>query len=137
VAALELSLQEDLPQVLGHAGDLGQAMLNLIVNASHAVTEQHKREKLGLIKISTSALGGHVLIRVEDDGCGIPTENLKKVFDPFFTTKGVGLGTGQGLALVHRAVVEMMNGEVEVHSERGKGTRFTLRLPAVKQGALH
>jgi PAS domain S-box-containing protein len=137
VARLEVCMEEEIPEVLGHAGDLGQALINLIVNACHAMAERHQGARLGVLKITTLLEGGQVVIMLEDDGCGIPPKNLSKVFDPFFTTKGVGIGTGQGLALVHRAVAEVMNGEVQVHSEQGKGTRFTLKFPAAKKEAIH
>ncbi|AIE83456.1 two-component system sensor histidine kinase NtrB [Fimbriimonas ginsengisoli] len=136
-AKLEVCLEEEIPDVLGHAGDLGQAVLNLVVNACHAVRERHQDARMGVLKISTMAAGDTVMIEIEDDGCGIPAKNLKKVFEPFFTTKGVGIGTGQGLALVHRAVVELMGGDVEVHSEPGQGTRFTLRFPVPVREAVH
>ncbi len=69
------------------------------------------------------------MIRISDNGCGVPPENLSKLFDPFFTTKEVGRGTGQGLAITHSIVVDKHGGEISVKSDVGIGTEFTLRLP--------
>lgn len=138
VADLHLQLEDGLPKVTGHSGDLGQAVLNLIVNAAHAVSDRsNSGQGLGRIQVRTIKDGEHAVIEVEDDGCGIPADQLSKIFDPFFTTKGVGLGTGQGLAFVHSAVVQRMNGEVDVRSKPGAGTCFALRLPIAAKEAIH
>jgi len=137
VADLKLNLNEKLPRITGHAGDLGQAVLNLIVNAAHAVSGRPEFSPLGRINVRTFSARDHVVIEVEDNGCGIPADQISKIFDPFFTTKGVGLGTGQGLAFVHSAVVQRMNGEVDVRSEPGKGTCFVLRLPSSAKESTH
>jgi len=137
VAELSMKLTERLPRITGHSGDLGQAVLNLIVNAAHAVSGRSETQPLGRIVVRTFSSKDHVVIEVEDDGCGIPADQISKIFDPFFTTKGVGLGTGQGLAFVHSAVVQRMNGEVDVRSEPGKGTCFVLRLPSSVKEAVN
>jgi signal transduction histidine kinase len=118
----------DLPEVICNVGELNQVFLNLIVNAAHAIAESGKDVETGRLAITTQACGDSVEIRVEDNGCGIPEENLGKIFEPFFTTKPVGRGTGQGLAIT-RIVIEKHGGTVQVNSAVGRGTRFVLRLP--------
>ena len=119
----------ELPPVMCNVGELNQVFLNLIVNAAHAIAESGKDAASGRISIVTAANGDAVEISIEDNGCGIPQENLEKVFDPFFTTKPVGRGTGQGLAIARSIIAEKHGGAIEVHSVLGQGTRFLLRLP--------
>jgi two-component system, NtrC family, sensor kinase len=126
-AKIESRLGE-LPEVICNVGELNQVFLNLIVNAAHAIAESGKDVETGRITITTQACGDSVEIRVEDNGCGIPEDNLGKIFEPFFTTKPVGRGTGQGLAIT-RIVIEKHGGTVQVDSAVGRGTRFVLRLP--------
>jgi two-component system NtrC family sensor kinase len=96
--ALRLSAyQEDLPPVLCHGGAIGQALLNVIVNAAQAIGEVSGQTKaLGLLALSTRGDGGDVVMSIRDSGGGIPESVQTLVFDPFFTTKEVGKGTGQG-----------------------------------------
>jgi two-component system NtrC family sensor kinase len=119
----------ELPQVVCNVGELNQVFLNLIVNAAHAIKDSGKDVDSGEILIRAAAEGDHAVIRVSDNGCGVPEENLSKLFDPFFTTKEVGRGTGQGLAISHSIVVDKHGGEISVSSEVGAGTQFTVRLP--------
>ena len=128
-ADLETNLDPDLPLVHCFPGGLNQVLLNIIINAGHAIAEKGGEEDRGKITVSTRQDGKFVEIRVADTGCGIPRENLTKVFDPFFTTKEVGKGTGQGLAIVHDIVVEKHNGTIDIDSEVGVGTTFIVRLP--------
>ena len=86
----------DLPEVICNIGELNQVLLNLIVNAAHAIGESGKDAASGRIVITTEQVRDQVRIRISDNGCGIAKENLEKIFDPFFTTKEVGKGTGQG-----------------------------------------
>ncbi len=109
--------------------------MNLIVNAAHAIHDAGKDVNAGEIKISTMLCGETAVIRVSDNGCGVPAENLSKLYDPFFTTKEVGRGTGQGLAITHSLVVDKHGGEISVASEVGIGTEFTLRIPVDGRGA--
>ncbi|MYN11103.1 ATP-binding protein [Pseudoduganella aquatica] len=111
-----------LPQVECLASQLNQVFMNLLVNAGHAIKER------GTITLRTGAEKGWVWIEVGDSGCGIPAENLNRIFEPFFTTKPVGSGTGLGLSLSY-GIVHKHGGRIEVASEVGKGTRFTIRLP--------
>ena len=112
----------DLPKIKGYPQQLNQVFMNILVNAGQAIPEK------GEIRIRTRASDGHVEIRIQDTGTGISPENLKKIFDPFFTTKEIGKGTGLGLHVVH-SIVEKHRGTVEVTSEVGRGTTFTISLP--------
>ena len=120
-----------LPQVHCMAGEFNQVVLNMIVNASHAIADvvgDGGRGK-GTITVSTRHDGDWVEVRIGDTGTGIPEEIRRKIFDPFFTTKGVGKGTGQGLAIAHSVTVDKHGGFIDVESEVGKGTTFIIRLP--------
>ena len=127
-AQIETHLGE-LPDVICNVSELNQVFLNLIVNAAQAVRESGKDATTGRISITTERIQDRVLVRITDNGCGIPQENLEKIFDPFFTTKEVGLGTGQGLAIARSIVVDKHGGEISVESEPGVGTSFILSLP--------
>src|SRR6185437_6548735 len=119
----------ELPPVVCNVGELNQVFLNLIVNAAHAIEAAGRDASTGLIRVSTAVAGESVEIAFEDNGCGIPQENLERIFDPFFTTKEVGKGTGQGLAIARSIIVEKHGGKIDVKSEVGRGTRMILRLP--------
>ena len=128
VADIEQHLGE-LPDVLCHAGDIGQVFLNLIVNAAHAIADGLEPGTKGKITVTTRAVNdATVRIEVRDTGGGIPDEIRDRIFDPFFTTKEVGKGTGQGLAIA-RTVVDKHGGTMTVESEVGVGTLFTIDLP--------
>jgi PAS domain S-box-containing protein len=130
VARLETDLDPDLPPVLCLQGEVNQAILNLVVNAAHAIEEVlggRHTGRLGAIKVSTLRMGQEVRISVADNGPGIPENIRDRIFEPFFTTKPVGKGTGQGLAIVH-AVMEKHGGRVTVDTG-AKGTTFHLFLP--------
>jgi signal transduction histidine kinase len=130
VAEVALELAQDLPLVRCFPSQINQVVLNLVVNAAQAVAERVAGgTDKGRIRVSTARAGGHVTIAVEDDGVGIPKAIRSRIFDPFFTTKEPGKGTGQGLAIVHRIVVEHHRGEIRVESEPGAGARFEVVLP--------
>jgi len=130
VADLTTDLDPDLPPVPGIAGEFNQVILNLIVNAAHAIADVVKESGArGSIQIRTRCDGRFAEIRVSDTGCGIPVAIQQNIFDPFFTTKPVGKGTGQGLAIVHSVVVQRHRGAIALESEPGRGTTFTIRLP--------
>ncbi len=122
-----------VPPVLGSAGQLQEVILNLVINALHAM------ESGGRIGANLRADGASVRLRIEDNGCGIPPANLDRIFDPFFTTKGAlggGNTTGSGLGLsVSYNIIRAHGGTIEVESEVGKGTAFIISLPAMEQGA--
>jgi signal transduction histidine kinase len=135
LAELKTELDPGLPTVEGLKDELGQVLLNLIINAAHAIADANPScDKQGLIRILTRRNGNWAEILVEDNGCGIPEELHQKIFEPFFTTKEVGRGSGQGLAIVYNVVAGKHQGEVLVDSEPGKGARFTVRLPLGKSG---
>jgi len=127
-AEMQTELSE-LPPLMCNVGELNQVFLNLIVNAAHAIEAAGRDVSTGLIRVRTALAGKSVEIVFEDNGCGIPQENLERIFDPFFTTKEVGKGTGQGLALARSIIVEKHGGRIDVQSEVGRGTRMILRLP--------
>ena len=112
----------NLPKVECVPSRLGQVFINLLVNAGQAIGAE------GKVTLSTGVEGSQVWIRVEDTGSGISEENLSRIFDPFFTTKPVGEGTGLGLSVSY-AIVMKHGGQIDVESEIGVGTRFTVRLP--------
>jgi signal transduction histidine kinase len=129
VAELETDLQK-LPFVTCHAGDMNQVILNLVVNAAHAIGDiVGNTGNLGRITVRTRLEGDRVLITIGDTGGGIPESIRDQIFDPFFTTKGTGKGTGQGLAIARSVVVEKHAGELTFESELGKGTTFFIRIP--------
>ncbi len=135
VAEMETHLEADLPPVPGWPGDLNQVLLNLIVNAAHAILEAKRGEEggKGLISVASARVGESVEIRVTDNGVGIPEQNRAHVFTPFFTTKGVGKGTGQGLPLAYNVVVKKHGGAIWFESKVGEGTTFFVRLPMVSE----
>ncbi|MEP7123906.1 MAG: PAS domain S-box protein [Byssovorax sp.] len=116
----------DVPRVLGNAGRLSQVFLNLVVNAAHAIDEGAPRENA--VHITTQRRGGEVWIEIADTGRGILPEHLGRLFDPFFTTKAAGLGSGLGLSICD-TIVRAHGGRIEVVSEPGRGSRFTVCLP--------
>ena len=130
VADVETDLGE-LPPVSCHAGEVNQVILNLIVNAAHAIGDRvNGTDKKGLLKIATHYEDGAAVISIADTGGGIPETIRDKIFDPFFTTKEVGKGTGQGLFIARSVVVEKHGGSLTFETEVGKGTTFFVRLPA-------
>ena len=129
VADVKTELDPSLPQLPCFPGDLNRALLNLIVNAAHAIGERATEPSRGKIMIKTLCDGDEVVVRISDTGTGIPHAVREKVFEPFFTTKPVGKGTGQGLSIVYSVVVDKHGGTINLESELGKGTTFILRLP--------
>lgn len=130
VADMETDFDPDLPLVPCLAGELNQAILNIIVNASHAIEEaiEQNGNGKGTIKIATKQIGEQVEISIRDTGTGIPKEIRSKLFDPFFTTKEIGQGTGQGLSIA-RSVILKHGGDIGFETETGKGTTFVIHLP--------
>ncbi len=129
VADMVTDLDETLPPVVCYPGDVNQVILNLIVNAAHAIGNKLKGEGMGQITVRTRRCGQFAEIAVADTGTGIPEEIRTRVFEPFFTTKEVGSGTGQGLALAHSVVVKKHGGKIWFESEMGRGTTFFIHLP--------
>jgi PAS domain S-box-containing protein len=131
VATLVKDFQPDLPPVLCLPGELNQVVLNLVVNAAHAIAGVvgDGSSGKGTLTISTHRCGDWAEIQVRDTGTGIPAEIQDKVFDPFFTTQPVGKGTGQGLAIARSVIVGRHNGTLSFQTQPGVGTTFTIRLP--------
>jgi signal transduction histidine kinase len=131
VADLTTDLAPNLPPIVCLGDEINQVVLNLIVNAAHAIAEKNagSPDVKGTIRISTVLRGDMVEIRVEDSGGGIPESIRNRVFDPFFTTKPVGKGTGQGLAICRSIVVGKHQGTIDFQSQMGVGTTFVVRIP--------
>lgn len=128
-AELKLNLEENLPLLNCNGGEIGQLILNLIVNASQAVEEKFAlSDEKGLIEVGTSSTPQGIEIRVSDNGPGIPEEIRDKVFDLFFTTKPQGKGSGQGLSIAN-SVVKRHGGTLSLASTVGEGTTFTAFFP--------
>jgi len=125
---IETDLSE-IPLISGHKGEISQVLMNLLVNAGHAV------DNGGLIKVSTTNSETAIQIVIADNGSGISEENMSKLYDPFFTTKPVGKGTGLGLSITF-GIIQDHGGEIDVQSEVGTGTTFTIELP-VDHGELN
>jgi signal transduction histidine kinase len=113
----------DLPEIECLPSQINQVIMNLVVNAAHAISG-----KRGTIIIGTGVQGEHVWIRISDTGSGIPASVLPRIFDPFFTTKPIGSGTGLGLSLSY-GIIQKHNGTITVESEVGRGTVFLITLP--------
>jgi two-component system NtrC family sensor kinase len=124
---IRLDLDAHLPTIRGNTAELEQVILNLVLNALDAV------DQAGAIHIRTRLqVDGQVMLAVADDGCGIPSEDLPKLFEPFFTTKPVGKGIGIGLSTCYH-IIQAHGGEISVDSVYGKGSVFTVLLPAISE----
>lgn len=137
VADVHTSFAENLPPVVCLAGEFNQVILNLLINAAHAIGDAVKGSagSKGTITIATRRDGEWMEVQIRDTGRGIPENIRARIFEPFFTTKEVGKGTGQGLALAHTVIVKTHNGKIWFESETGKGTTFFLRLPLEQAAA--
>ena len=118
------------PAVPALAGPLKQAILVLVINAAQAVQDAvGDSGRKGTIAISTSQQGDSAVVKITDEGLGIPEKIRDRVFDPFFTTKEVGRGSGQGLTICRSAIVDQHGGTLEFETEPGVGTTFIIQLP--------
>ena len=131
VATVLTEFAPDLPLVPCLIGEFNQVILNLIINAAHAIDAAIARglRDKGMIVIRTRRAGSWVEVAVKDTGVGIAADIQSRIFEPFFTTKPVGKGTGQGLALAHSAIVNRHQGQLWFETEPGQGTTFFIRLP--------
>lgn len=131
VAEMQLDLDESLPDVLCFPGEMNQVLLNIIVNAAHAISDARSEDttERGKITISTRKKNNSVTVHIQDTGTGIPKAVQHRIFDPFFTTKGVGKGTGQGLGIAHRVITDKHGGNLHFETEQGKGSTFIIELP--------
>ncbi|MDH3302640.1 MAG: ATP-binding protein [Acidimicrobiia bacterium] len=158
VSDLELDLDHELPLVEVPPGSFSQVILNLVVNAAHAIGDRLAAENTeldaqghtdgedepeppaagtrpGRIDVATRRIDDtNVEIRISDNGCGVPDDVRDRIFDQFFTTKPVGRGTGQGLSIAHSLVIGL-GGRIEIESEVGRGTTFRIVLPITQQTA--
>ncbi|MCE5199982.1 MAG: PAS domain S-box protein [Armatimonadota bacterium] len=132
VADVEMDLSPDIEVIHGPRGPLNQTILNIIVNAAHAIGDVvgERPSVKGKITLKTCPIEDGVEIRINDTGTGIKEEIRSKIFNPFFTTKDVGRGTGQGLAIAYSSVVDKLGGTITFETEVGCGTTFIIRLPS-------
>jgi len=131
VANVEYDFDTTLPLVPCVLSEINQVVLNLVVNAAHAISDALSDHDIGKgrITIATRNTGGAAEVTIEDTGTGIPEAIQSRIFDPFFTTKEVGKGTGQGLTLAYAVIVNNHGGTLDFESVAGQGTRFMIRLP--------
>ena len=127
IAEIKTDFDPNLPEVECLPIELSQVVLNIIINAIHAI--QDSGEEKGQIVIVSRQAGELIEVSITDNGTGIPKEIQSKIFDPFFTTKDIGRGTGQGLAIAYTVIVKKHGGTLEFESETGKGTTFIISLP--------
>ena len=133
VADVVTDLDASLPLVPCLPGEFNQVVLNMIINAAHAIAAKQagNTQEKGTITVSTRVCGQSAEISISDTGTGIRKEISSKIFDPFFTTKEVGKGTGQGLAIARSVIVDKHNGTIDFESEVDKGTTFCIKLPLI------
>lgn len=113
--------------VVGYASKLKQVLMNLVINASHAISSM-KKEKLGKISIQLKSTSDQIWLIVKDDGCGMAPETISRIFEPFFTTKSVGVGSGLGLSVTRQIIEDDHNGVIICESEINQGTTFIIKL---------
>lgn len=130
-AEMVTDFDPELPAVMCNPGELNQAVLNIIINAAHAIEDRGKTEggKRGTITVSTKHGEDIVEIIIGDTGPGIPPGIQDRIFDPFFTTKEAGRGTGQGLAIAHNIITKKHGGGISFRSTQGEGTTFSIKIP--------
>jgi signal transduction histidine kinase len=130
-ADLVMDLDPSLPPVPCLPGEFNQVILNLVINAAHAIADVvgDGSNGKGTLAVRTRLDGDWAEIRVVDTGSGIPEHARERIFDPFFTTKPVGKGTGQGLAISRSVIVDKHAGTIDFETESGRGTSFIVRLP--------
>jgi len=123
----------DVASVVAIGSQINQVFLNIILNAVHAIKDNHTDSAMGLLKIRTYEEDQYACVDIIDNGSGIKAENVSKIFEPFFTTKAVGQGTGLGLSISYDIIVNKHHGQIEVDSAVDKGTKFTIKLPIVRE----
>jgi len=122
---LVTKLQPDIPRIMADPYQMQQLFTNIITNAEQAMLEAHGK---GTLRVTAHQAGGIVKITFQDDGPGIPQQNLKRIFEPFFTTKSAGLGLGLGLSICC-SIVECHGGNIYALSEGGHGASIIIELP--------
>jgi len=135
VAEVETDLDPQLPDIECYRDDMNQVFLNLLINAAHTIADVvgDASAGKGIITVSTERDDDNVIIKISDTGKGIPQSIQDRIFDPFFSTKDVGKGSGQGLAISRKIVMEKHQGKLYFETEEGKGTTFIIRLPIVSE----
>jgi signal transduction histidine kinase len=124
---IQSNLQSDLPDVIGDPTGLRQVCMNLLINAHQAIKGS------GLVQITTRMVNqSQVMFQIQDSGCGISKDAIDQIWDPFFTTKNVGQGIGLGLAVTYN-IIKRLGGDISVESQVGKGSKFTVRIPACQK----
>lgn len=131
LANLSTDYATDIPKIMCHRDEFNQVILNLIVNAAHAIEQKYGKdsEQLGNIKITVKKISDNIQVAISDDGIGMNQLTKTRIFDPFFTTKSVGKGTGQGLSMAYSIIVEKHKGKIKVESEENVGSTFTVVIP--------
>jgi two-component system, NtrC family, sensor kinase len=119
----------NIPKIECYAGKLNQVLMNILNNAIYAVSDMKEK---GTITITTLEETSHIILKIRDNGIGIPEEIKTKIFEPFFTTKDVGQGVGLGLSIVYN-IIETHHGEINVTSRPEQGTEFIITLPKVQK----
>lgn len=124
---IRIDLQQDLPDILGDPAGLRQVCMNLLMNAHQAISGS------GVVEITTrTTKQAAVMFQIRDSGCGISKDVIEQIWDPFFTTKNVGQGLGLGLAVTYN-IIKRLGGDISVESQVGKGSKFSVRMPACKK----
>lgn len=129
VAVIRKDLGE-IPDIEAYAGEINQVILNILINAVHAIKANKENIEHGLIEIKTEFINeSEVILSIRDNGCGMDKKTISKIFDPFFTTKDVGVGTGLGLSITYDIIANKHNGFIEVESYENVGTTIKITLP--------
>lgn len=126
-AEITKKFDQEIPEVPCLGGPIQQVLLNIFINAAHAIEEAGHEN--GLIHVETNQTPNHVSIKISDNGTGIPTQIRERIFDPFFTTKPVGKGTGQGLSLAYDVIAQRHGGDIYLFDEPNMATSFVIELP--------
>ncbi len=131
IAELHTEFQSEGVFAEAVSNSICQVILNMIVNAAHAIKERNSgsQDNMGLITIRTYNSGDNAIIEISDTGCGIPQDKIERIFDPFYTSKDVGQGTGQGLTIAYDIIVNKHKGNIELTSTVNQGTTFTISIP--------
>jgi signal transduction histidine kinase len=134
-AILETHLDPSVGKVNIAGQEIGRVLLNLFNNAFYAVNEKKKLSIKGYeptVQVTTSRQGGKLIIRVKDNGTGIPAKLLSKIYQPFFTTKPTGEGTGLGLSMSYDIITKGHGGILQVETNEGDGSEFVIELPTME-----
>ncbi len=136
VKSFEVDITEDLPRIFTDPEALEQVLINLLINAGQAVDKEDSWVRLRIKRGNSCSCGDDVVVLVSDNGCGMDEKTQEKVFEPFFSTKASGRGTGLGL-FVSRNLIEELGGRIEVKSEPGKGSTFSVILNDANHGPMN